>query len=375
MPGTYRLNKMVRHGLFLLPLAFLLSMVAYEGWHLWKIVPGGWPVKGIVTGLFVLWFCVFIAGLAFTESFSVRTATVLSEIGMPWMIAFVYLLLFFLLADLAVLCRLLPKAWLVNSVVGVFSAVGLIAFLTLAGNIHYRHQFQEELTIQTDKTLERPMTIVFASDLHLGYQNHRAELARWIDLINAEQPDLVLLGGDVVDRSLRPVLEGDYAAEFKRLEAPVYAIFGNHEYYGDLVKAQQFYTDAGITLLRDESADVLSLRLIGRDDRTNPARKPLSSLVGEAGPAFTILLDHQPFHLEEAEAAGIDFQCSGHTHRGQLWPANWVTDALYEKSWGPHTRSHTRYYITSGLGIWGPKVRLGSRSEYLVLHLMPAGQN
>lgn len=363
---------MVRHGLSFLPLALLLALVAYESWHLWKIVPAGGLVKGLVAALFVLWFCVFVAGLAFSESFSVRTATVLSEIGMPWMIAFVYLLLLFVVADLAVLCRLLPKTWLVDSQVGFSFAAGLVVLLTLAGNIHYRHKFQQEMTLQTDKALERPMTLVFASDLHLGYQNRRAELARWVDLINAAHPDLILLGGDVLDRSMRPVREGDYAAEFRRLEAPVYAVCGNHEYYGDTAQAMQFYADAGITLLRDAAVDILSLRLIGREDRNHTTRKPLSALVADTPPQrFTILLDHQPYHLEEAEAAGIDFQFSGHTHHGQLWPANWVTDALFEKAWGPYTRGHTRYYISSGLGIWGPKVRLGSRSEYLVLHLTP----
>ena len=73
--------------------------------------------------------------------------------------------------------------------------------------------------------------------------------------------------------------------------------------------------------------------------------------------------------MEEAEEAGIDFQFSGHTHRGQVWPLSWVTDAMYEKSWGHHIRGNTRYYISSGLGIWGPKIRIGTRSEYLVLHI------
>jgi len=76
-------------------------------------------------------------------------------------------------------------------------------------------------------------------------------------------------------------------------------------------------------------------------------------------------------HLEEAQEAGIDFQFSGHTHHGQAWPISWVTDAIFEKAWGPYEKGHTQYYISSGLGIWGPKIRIGSRSEYLVLHITP----
>ena len=108
--------------------------------------------------------------------------------------------------------------------------------------------------------------------------------------------------------------------------------------------------------------------IIGRNDRTAFRRASVKDLAaGLKG--FTILLDHQPYHLEEAEQAGIDFQFSGHTHRGQIWPISWITDEVYEKSWGRHQRGNTHYYISSGLGIWGPKIRIGTQSEYLVLTL------
>ena len=75
------------------------------------------------------------------------------------------------------------------------------------------------------------------------------------------------------------------------------------------------------------------------------------------------------YHLEEAEQCGIDFQLSGHTHRGQIWPVSWITDALYECSWGSHQRGNTRYYVSSGLGVWGAKFRIGTQSEYVVAKL------
>ena len=129
-----------------------------------------------------------------------------------------------------------------------------------------------------------------------------------------------------------------------------------------------FYKDAGILLLRDSAAHFKGVDVIGRNDRTSPERADVSDLAaGLEG--FTIVLDHQPYHLEEAEQAGIDFQFSGHTHRGQVWPLSWITDAMYEKAWGHHRRGNTQYYVSSGLGIWGAKIRVGTRSEYLVLHL------
>ena len=77
-------------------------------------------------------------------------------------------------------------------------------------------------------------------------------------------------------------------------------------------------------------------------------------------------MDHQPYNLDRAEAAGVDFQLSGHTHRGQVWPISWITDHIYECSWGSHQRGNTQFYVSSGIGIWGGKFRIGTQSEYVV---------
>ena len=344
------------------------AAVAYVVWHLWRLTPGGWGPKLAVSLLFVLWMAAAFASLGLRSRTPVSLITALYEIGHPWMIAWLYLLMAFLLADLGSLLGLIPRNLFVGNGWTMASLTGVIALVLAAGGIHYHHKYREELTIHTEKALPRPLTVVLASDLHLGYSNRKEELLRWIELINAENPDLVLFGGDVVDIQVRPLLEGNFAEAFARLQAPVYTVLGNHEYIGQERDAEQFFADAGITLLRDSVARFEGLTLIGRDDRSNPRRKPLSQLVPDME-GFSILLDHQPFHLEEAEAAGIDFQFSGHTHRGQVWPLSWVTDAMYERSWGHHRRGNTRYYVSSGLGIWGPKIRIGTRSEYLVLHI------
>lgn len=351
-------------------LVLMLVGVAYVSWHLWRITPFGGFAKLAVVALFLLWMASVFVSLFASERFSVPVATVLYEVSYTWLIAFLYLLIIFVLADVLTLCRLHAKTLLNDSGLGLCSIIGIIAAIMVASNIHYRHKYREELTIRTSKPLEKPLTIVLASDLHIGYHNRRAELARWIDLWNAEQPDLVLIGGDIIDRSTRPLFEEDCASEFHRLNAPILSVLGNHEYISGVGGAEQFFADAHIRLLKDEYLDSLGIRIIGRNDRSSHRRKPLSELA-DTTRTFTILLDHQPFDLKEAEAAGIDFQFSGHTHRGQVWPISWITDAMYEKSWGHYQRGATRYYISSGLGIWGPKIRVGTRSEYLVLHLVP----
>jgi len=346
--------------------ALILSLTGYVGWHLWRVSPQGW--KLVVVGVFVLWMASLFAGFAVNDRLPMTAASVLYEVGNTWLIAFLYLLLIFLVADLATLFHLLPKAFLKDSVAGLGTVLGLVALILTLGGFHYHHKYREEMTIVTDKSLEKPLTVVLASDLHIGYHNRKPELARWVKLINAEKPDLILFGGDVIDLSLRPVIEGNFQEEFHRLEAPVMTVLGNHEFYGDLDRARQFFKDADIQLLKDSVAHFKGVDIIGRNDRTSRERADLKDLAkGLEG--FTIVLDHQPYHLEEAEQAGIDFQFSGHTHRGQVWPLSWATDAMYEKAWGHHSRGNTKYYVSSGLGIWGPKIRIGTRSEYLVLHI------
>ena len=354
--------------IFAIILVAVLGLTGYVSWHLWRISPMGWPLKLTITGLFLLWMISFFVGFFVTELVPVKVATVFYEVGNTWLIVFLYMLIIFLLADIASLCHLLPKTFLKDSLTGLLSAVGIVVVVMVLGGFQYHHKQREELTITTAKPIEKPMTIVLASDLHIGYHNRKAELARWVDMINAEKPDLVLIGGDIIDRSLRPVIEGNYAEEFRRIHAPIYTVLGNHEYFSDITGAERFFKDAGIMLLKDAVAHFKGIDIIGRNDRMAHRRASVKDLATGLN-GFTILLDHQPYHLEKAEQAGIDFQFSGHTHRGQIWPISWITDALYEKSWGHHQRGNTHYYISSGLGIWGPKIRIGTQSEYLVLHL------
>lgn len=325
-------------------------------------------MKLTVTGLFLLWMASFFVGFFTMERFPVKVATVLYEVGTTWLIVFLYLLIIFILSDVASLLHLLPKSFLKDNIAGLLTVFGIMIIVMMLGAFQYHHKYREEITINTTKAIEKPLTIVLASDLHIGYHNRKTELARWVNLINAEKPDLVLICGDIIDRSLRPVLEDNFAEEFLRIQAPVYTVLGNHEYFSNVAQAERFFKEAGIVLLKDSVAHFKGIDVIGRNDRTAHRRASVKDLaVGLEG--FTILLDHQPYHLEEAEQAGIDFQFSGHTHRGQVWPVSWITDAMYEKSWGHYQRAGTLYYISSGLGIWGPKVRIGTRSEYLVLHL------
>lgn len=344
----------------------------YVGWHVWRILPLDAALKwGIIAVMVLCFLCLFVNFLVGGDRMPMRLATVVYEIGTSSLFILLYLVMLFLLLDIGRVVHLVPGSFLNSSIGGSLAVTAVMLAVFIDGHIHYYNKVRQPMVLKTEKPLTRPLTIVMISDMHLGYHNSRADLARWVDLMNAEKPDLILIAGDIVDVSVRPLIAENMAAEFRRLQAPVYACLGNHDYYAGEPRSEKFIADSGIKLLRDSSVTLFGeLTVIGRDDRTNRARKDLSQIVGKADlTKFAILLDHQPYHLEQAQEAGIDFQFGGHTHYGQVWPVSWIEDAIYEDAFGPLQKGHTQYYVSSGIGIWGGKFRIGTRSEYVVLTL------
>lgn len=352
-------------------MALPLLGIAYVSWHLWTLVPLSHTFRVLLIVLLIASFLLLFCNLSrLIDTFPLWLGRVVYDIGNSSIFVLLYLTLIFLFLDLGRLVRLVPASWLQqNFYTTVIIAVGMFA-LFLYGNIHYRNKVRVELELSTQKALDKPVKMVMLSDLHLGYHNPRKELARWVDMINAENPDVVLIAGDIIDMSIRPLVEENMAEEMRRIEAPVYACLGNHEYYTGEPLAQQFYHDAQIHLLRDTCVAVGDLCIVGRDDRTNRKRCAIQQLAQQADNSkYTIVLDHQPYQLELTEQAGFDFQFSGHTHEGQVWPISWITNSIYECAFGQYQRGNTRYYVSSGMGIWGGKFRIGTRSEYIVAEL------
>lgn len=362
----------------LIILVLPIVAIAYIAWHVWVMLPLSALWKSVIIAVGVLSFAMLF--LNFRRAFDgmpLSVAQMSYEVGTSSIIVLLYLVMIFLLLDLGRLVHLVSKSFMYHN---GYTALGILALLLsffIYGNLHYKNKVRVPLEMKSQKPLPREYKIVMASDLHIGYHNPRKELARWVDMMNAENPDFILIAGDIIDGSMRPVLEERMAEEFHRLKAPVYACLGNHEFYSGVPGAKQFYKDAGIHLLIDEAAVIdSSIVIIGRDDRTNMRRKPIKELVTTTThhlppttQHYSIVLDHQPYNLDRAEAAGVDFQLSGHTHRGQVWPISWITDRLYECSWGSHQRGNTQFYVSSGIGIWGGKFRIGTQSEYVVATL------
>lgn len=351
----------------------LLSLgITYVSWHIWQILPIGilakWVVVSLLLACIVCFFTNFFVGL---DHYPMAVSKFLYELGNSSIFITLYLAMVFIILDIGRIAHLIPKSFMFGSRLGTASILILVVAIFIYGYFNYERKERVQLNVETAKPLKRPLRVVMMSDLHLGYHNTRADFHKWVSDIMAENADLILIAGDVIDGSIRALLEQDMVTEFRRLKVPVYACLGNHEYYSGRKEAIQFYKDAGIHLLVDE-AEKVELRgdtilLIGRDDRVNENRKSVKELLsGFSNNRYVILLDHQPYHLEEAEQAGVDFQLSGHTHYGQVWPISWIEEAIYEKAFGALKKGDTQYYISSGIGIWGAKFRIGTRSEYVV---------
>jgi hypothetical protein len=260
------------------------------------------------------------------------------------------------------------------------SVIGTVGLLLLGGHVNTTIPRIRKLDISIAKQAGslKAVNMVMVSDIHLGTIVGRSRLNYIAEKINSLHPDLVLLPGDIVDEDLAPVIRENLGESLRSIKAPlgVYACTGNHEYIGGVTEACAYLAEHNIVVLRDQSIKIGdSFFIVGREDRMAGSmgghpRKKLSELMAGVDKRYpVILMDHQPFRLNEAEAEGVDLQLSGHTHYGQIWPLNYIVRAIYELAWGYKKIAKTQFYVSDGVGTWGPPVRLGNRPEIVQIQL------
>jgi predicted MPP superfamily phosphohydrolase len=365
--------------------ALVNAYVLYRGVHCF---PPGTVARTIVfwTGIFLV--LSFIVGRVLERYWLSEVSDLFVWIGSLWLGFFVYLLLAVLVIDLV---------RLVNAIVPFFPAslterpdrtarivfwivIGLASIAVVAGHINARIPRVHDRTMHIDKPVPgvQSMRVVLATDIHLGTIVGRKRLKRIAEIIRGAHPDVVLFAGDLVDEDLGPVLKENIGETLRSIKAPlgVFGITGNHEYIGGVEEAVAYLEEHGVRVLRDTCV-VLNggITLCGREDRSisqfsGKRRKTLDFLIQNVDRERPIILmDHQPFDLDSVALAGVDLQVSGHTHHGQLWPFNFITERVYELSWGYLKKGNTHFYVSSGVGTWGPPMRLGNRPEIVVLTL------
>ncbi len=363
------------------PLIFL-AVYIYTAVRLYKLMPETILLRMLVPILFLSGIVAIILFFTLGEKMDISVTRSLYVFSTGWLIAFLYLLIVVLLIDIFrvfngvfhffdkdIIYRLFN-----NNAVTTLIVLGSVALILIYGNMQYHNKKRQHINIESDK-IDSPLRIIGISDLHIGYTISIKEVEKWVDLINSENPDIVIIAGDIVDNHLRPILQNSTENVLKKIKSRmgVFACTGNHDLMFAINEDADFYERAGITLLRDTSERLNRITVIGRDDHSNRNRRSLSNIMGNVNKStFTILLDHQPLNLEEAIVQNIDFQFSGHSHRGQVFPISLITDKIFELSHGYLKKVTTHFFVSSGLGIWGGKFRIGTRSDYLVLDLIPS---
>jgi len=355
----------------------------------WQALPAGPGIRLTYAILYWLVALSYIGSRALENVSPPLLSGVLTWIGSFWVAALLYLFLAALVLDLLrVVNHFMPffPAFVTENYARAKYAtasvlLGVIALALLGGFINSRVPRVKELEFSINKHAGelRSMNIVMASDIHIGTIIGRSWLGPFVDKINALSPDIVLLPGDIVDSSIELIIRKNLGEDLRRIQARygVFASLGNHEYIGHGGEAATRYlTDHKITVLRDQSVKIKdSFFIIGRDDRSmsrrdGRPRKDLKVLTDAVDKRFpVILLDHQPYNLHEAAENGVDLQLSGHTHHGQLWPVNYIVNAIYELAWGYKRIGDTHYYVSNGAGTWGPPVRIGNRPEIVLIRL------
>jgi len=325
----------------------------------------------------------FIAGSFLERLASSAFSEWVYRIGSFWIAAMLYLGIAVVLIDLIRILNyffhFLPHfSEIMRFRLGLI-VVSTVSVIVIGGHINalWINVREIPLTIHKKVTGSPEVKILMASDIHLGALIGERREKKLLDIIREQKPDLVLLCGDLVDGEIAPVLRKNLGRHIQEIDTPlgVYAITGNHEYIGGIDKTLPYLQSINIKVLLDETVTLNNgIQLVGRNDQSSGrganARKPLTELlIGIDQIKPVIVMNHQPFNLQEAADANVDLHLSGHTHHGQLWPVNYITKAIFELSWGYLKKGNTNFYVSSGYGSWGPSVRVGNRPEVVVFKL------
>ncbi len=334
---------------------------------------------------FFLLAVIFIAAKILESRHSSVISDALNILGGFWLAFMLYGFLFFLLSDIVLLTLKIPGIIRGENILHFrkWSFIITVAFsslLIVGGFINAVIPVIKEYNITINKPAGEVKTLRIAavSDIHLGSIIRKRSMKKLSAMLKDMHPDVVLLLGDIVDGEIGPVLRGDLLQYFNcpQCSNGLYAITGNHEFIGGANRTIPYIESKGIRVLKDEMIILKGgIQLIGRIDRDSyrfygKERMSLGDLMKQTDTSKpVILMDHQPFHLDESAKYGVDLELSGHTHNGQMWPLNYVTSKIYELSYGFLRKGNSNFIVSSGYGLWGPRVRSGSRSEVLMINI------
>ena len=267
-----------------------------------------------------------------------------------------------------------------------------IIFIVLYGSYKASNIEITSYDVSVDKDIESldSLNIVLISDLHMGYNIGVDQISQMVEKVNSLDPDLVILAGDIFDNEYEALENPD---ELKRLLSNIkskygcYGVWGNHDIEEKIIggftftkegmikthsdKMAQLIEDANITMLQEEGILIAdSIYLYGRPDYSRPGNAENSRLSPEEiaktidPKKLLIVIDHQPRELDELASAGFDLDLGGHTHDGQFFPMNLTSRYItWRNSRGVLKVGNMYSIVTSGVGLFGPNMRIGTIAE------------
>lgn len=340
-------------------------------------------------------------GLILPETMKLKR--VCAEIGAYWLGISLYFIMFSAIIDL---CRWIYKKRNPDKyndckarTLCVCLIVVLTAIVSVYGIVNAKIVRTTEYTIEIEKdggNFGDEMTIALFADPQFGYNIGVKHMEQCVDIINSHDVDFVAIAGDIFDNQYSAIKDPDRLIElFNEIKSKygVYGVLGNHDVEepilagftfndGDIKDKQaskemlDFIDKANIKLLYDEFVTINdSITLYGRADYERPnlgntTRKSAEEISKEVDSSLPlIILDHEPREYEELEAIGSDLMLAGHTHDGQLWPTKIITDIVWENSYGLYQKGNFSAITTSGLGLFGPNMRVGTIAEVVIIHV------
>lgn len=353
-------------------LAFIIIysfLTFYIGWNSWIWLHSTMNFQS----KWIFGIIIFLLSYSYVIGHFYKRWSLFKILGSYWFAILQYSLLLLPIADLVVLLG--NGSPLFIKWAGVF-VLAIFTILFWLGTYNAYSPVIRPYSIVIPKQVKKvsKLRIAMASDMHFGLLSGITHVKRLVKLVNQQKPDLILLPGDIIDDDPHAFIRKNFGDIMQKLSAPlgIYGVLGNHEYYGKgIPEFTKEMERIGITILQDGIIEVEdTFFIVGRKDKTDSNRKSINELLSDLNSSKPIIMmDHQPTDLEEAEKNHVDLLLSGHTHRGQMAPNHLFTRKLFELDWGYLQKNQLHTFVSSGFGFWGPPLRIGSRSEIIVIDI------
>ena len=248
--------------------------------------------------------------------------------------------------------------------IGIISLFTIITLTLISFIFGFKINFKN-INIKSNK-ISQSLSFVFFSDVHLGSNNIK-HLNKILSKLNNKKFDFLLIGGDLIDSSSF-IIENLKIIK-KKINCPIFFVTGNHEYYIKNSNAKiEEINNIGIKHLANTNLEINNINLIGIDD--NLTKEQQIEIVKNKHELnkFNITLIHKPSIWDKVQNY-TDLMLSGHTHNGQIFPFNLFVRLQFKFKYGLYSNKDSKLYVTSGVGTWGPKMRLGTSNEIILFHL------